>query len=60
MFCQRWRESVGKIWLDPSICVDHTGKKTYLGDIYSTMKRQMEFKMTDEEKARILLSEKAA
>ncbi len=36
-FCKVWLEHVGPIYLDPSICVDHTGKKTYLGDIYGWM-----------------------
>ena len=40
VFCRRWRENGGKIWLDPSITLDHTGKKTYNGDIYSVIKRE--------------------
>ena len=59
IFCKRWREAGMKIWLDPSICVDHTGKKTYQGDIYSAIKRETFALMNSEEIARAL-SEKAA
>jgi hypothetical protein len=41
-FCKLWREHVGPVHLDPSLCVDHTGKYTYLGDIYSWMRGQVQ------------------
>ena len=39
--CRRWRELGGKVWVDASICVDHTGRKTYLGDLCGYMNRQL-------------------
>ena len=32
-FCRRWQKCGGKVWLDPSIKLDHLGKFTYNGDI---------------------------
>ena len=33
MFCNQWRNVGGKIWLDPSIKLDHIGTYIYEGDI---------------------------
>tara|TARA_A100001015_G_scaffold232454_1_gene263358 strand:- start:639 stop:1382 length:744 start_codon:yes stop_codon:yes gene_type:complete len=33
VFCNQWREVGGKIWLDPSIKLDHIGTYIYEGDI---------------------------
>lgn len=38
-FCRRWREVVGPVYLDPACCVDHTGKKTYCGNIYANIEK---------------------
>jgi hypothetical protein len=32
-FCKKWRDIGGKVWLDPYIKLDHTGHKSYRGDI---------------------------
>ena len=33
-FCKRWREQLGgKIWLDPSIKLNHIGRKVYQGSV---------------------------
>tara|TARA_R110000744_G_scaffold309473_1_gene417356 strand:- start:207 stop:1013 length:807 start_codon:yes stop_codon:yes gene_type:complete len=32
-FCRRWQNSGGKVWLDPTIKLDHLGKFTYTGDV---------------------------
>ena len=59
IFCKRWREAGMKIWLDPSICVDHTGKKTYQGDIYSSIKSETFLHMDSEQVLRALSGEAA-
>ena len=38
-FCKRWREQLnGKIWLDPSIKLNHIGRKAYQGDVLQLIK----------------------
>ena len=32
-FCRRWQKTGGKVWLDPTIKLDHLGKFTYTGDV---------------------------
>ena len=33
VFCNQWRDVGGKIWLDPTIKLDHVGTYIYEGDI---------------------------
>jgi hypothetical protein len=42
IFCKRWRDIGGKVYLDPSLTLDHTGKKTYSGSILNVIKQQTE------------------
>ncbi len=32
-FCRRWQKMGGKVWLDPSIELNHIGKNVYQGDV---------------------------
>ena len=32
-FCRRWQKIGGKVWLDPTIKLNHVGRKVYSGDI---------------------------
>lgn len=40
VFCKRWRESGEAVWVDPCLNVDHTGKKTYSGELLEHLRRQ--------------------
>ncbi len=31
VFCRKWRDLGGKVWLDPEMALNHTGSKTYMG-----------------------------
>ena len=31
-FCKRWRATGGRIWIDPTIRLQHVGTHTYTGD----------------------------
>lgn len=33
VFCERFREAGGKVWLDPDISIGHTGEKTFFGRV---------------------------
>lgn len=32
-FCHKWRQTGGKIYLDPEICLDHSGDQTWSGSL---------------------------
>lgn len=38
VFCERFREAGGKIWLDPDIKLGHTGDKTFVGCLADELK----------------------
>jgi hypothetical protein len=38
-FCEAWRHHGGKVFIDPSINVGHTGVKRWIGDFYNWTKR---------------------
>jgi len=38
-FCRRWREIGGEIWVDPTVGLDHIGRKAYTGRIVDTFKK---------------------
>ena len=37
-FCRRWQSLKGKIWLDPTVNLNHKGTHNYLGNIASILK----------------------
>jgi hypothetical protein len=37
VFCQRWRELGGSIWVDPEIVLSHVGSKAWTGALAETM-----------------------
>lgn len=38
-FCRRYRETGGKVWVDPVLELDHTGTKTFTGCLFDYLKR---------------------
>jgi hypothetical protein len=36
-FCDRWRATGGKIWVDPDIVLRHVGTTTYTGSILDAL-----------------------
>lgn len=32
-FCHKWRQTGGKIYIDPEICLDHSGEQTWSGSL---------------------------
>src|SRR5258708_5360347 len=40
-FCKRWREAGSKVWVDPNLFVDHTGKKTYEGNVIKHLRAEI-------------------
>ena len=39
-FCTKWRGVGGEVWVDPVIQADHTGKKTYCGNLVEFLRGQ--------------------
>jgi hypothetical protein len=39
-FCARWRELGGGIWVDPAICLDHTGMKLFQGNLLAHLAKE--------------------
>jgi hypothetical protein len=40
VFCRRWRELGGKVWIDPTITLTHVGSKAWTGCIAELMQAQ--------------------
>jgi hypothetical protein len=38
VFCERWRELGGQVWIDPELTLGHTGKHTFTGNIGKWLK----------------------
>ncbi|MFZ1109855.1 MAG: hypothetical protein WAN43_16090 [Rhodomicrobium sp.] len=51
IFCQRWREAGGAVWLDPSLLLHHTGSRTVSGAYTHFLGRQLAARTTKEELA---------
>lgn len=39
-FCRKWQDAGGQIWVDPALCIDHTGMKTFEGNLYASLARE--------------------
>ncbi len=40
IFCHRWCDTGGKVWVDPSLKINHTGQKVFAGDFMAWLKVQ--------------------
>ena len=40
MFCKRWRDIGGQLWIYPDIDFDHIGRKAYTGNFHEYLMRQ--------------------
>lgn len=38
-FCKKYRDIGGRVWIDPFLTLDHTGKKTFTGNLLEYLKR---------------------
>lgn len=41
-FCRKWRDLGGSVYVDPSIRVNHVGRKTYQGDVLGFIDKQVQ------------------
>jgi hypothetical protein len=41
LFCQRWREIGGKVWIDPDLPLSHTGEKVFSGHFGDFLRRRL-------------------
>lgn len=48
VFCEKWRELGGQIYIDPTINCGHSGEKRWLSDFNSFMKHLVDGKSTEE------------
>jgi hypothetical protein len=51
VFCQRWREAGGTVWLDPELPLHHSGQKTFSGVYSHFLGRQLAALTTGDELA---------
>ncbi len=49
VFCQRWRDIGGAVWLDPSLALHHTGSKTFSGVYSHFLGRQLAARTTKQD-----------
>lgn len=50
IFCERWRAIGGKVWLDPTLRLHHSGNKEYLGNLAAWLRNRDAPKGEDAEK----------
>jgi hypothetical protein len=49
VFCRRWREAGGVVWLDPDLTLHHTGQKTFSGRYGDFYRRRLAAATTPQE-----------
>lgn len=49
--CHRWRELGGKVWVDPSLKLNHTGVKTFEGDFMAHLQSEVAASFTSSDPA---------
>jgi hypothetical protein len=40
VFCKKWRSIGGSIFVDPVLCIDHTGLKTFPGNLIESLRQE--------------------
>lgn len=46
LFCKRWREMGGQIWVDPNVAFTHSGRKRYEGCLAASLRQFIEAQAT--------------